>query len=193
MGAWQQLVIEGPSHEARGFAAGVLAEAGAPEGCAYWGEDLGLEHHTLRQRLATMLRGESHDELFVPEQFADAVVDALRRGGAAVGLVLAARRRVRSARFAFHADTPSRDARDRIRGTLVESLPTGAGLDDLAEEEVEDPGARGVELYTPAPEYRYRIRGTVSGDPGAVFATYRAARDIDFVHVDALHVETIPY
>ena len=191
MSAWQQLVIEGPAHEAHGFVAGVLADAGAAPESAEWAEALGLEHVSMRERVAAIL-GHGHHEVFLPDPLADAVATALARGGATAGLSLTRRLLVVRAHFGFHAETPSREARQRIRAALVEALPPGAALEELHEDEHEDPSARGVELYAPAHEYAYRASGRITGDPGAVFAVWRRARGTDFVHLDALEVDTAP-
>ena len=64
-------------------------------------------------------------------------------------------------------------------------------LVDQEREEV-DPEAHGVDLYAPAHEYVFRVRGRITGVLDGVVAIHRQLRDTDFVTVEPIHLEERP-
>ena len=191
MRAWHHLVIEGPADTARSFVAGVLADQGMNL-TPLWGDDLGLERHSLAERVKDLLRGEHHAEVFLPADVADAVVTALATGGAAVGLRVTERQLARAAQFTWEAETVSREAHRHIRTQLVEALPAGVASSQLQEEEHVDPNAAGTALYTPSHAFEYRGSGHLEGSLPGIIERFAEARTMDFVKVSPLTLDLAP-
>jgi hypothetical protein len=96
------------------------------------------------------------------------------------------------ARLPFTAEAFSREVADTIRQELLESLPPGVERRDLHESEEQDASARGAELYTPEHAYVYRTAGNFVGPLPGIIEMRRRARNLRFVKVKALELETRP-
>ena len=190
MRAWHHLVVEGPAATARSFVAGVLADGGIGV-TPRWGGALGLEHHSLAERVKELLVGDHHEELFVPADIADVIANALAAGGASVSLRLTQRQVIHGAQFAWTAHTPSREAQRHIRAQLVESLPSGVQIADLKENEELDPTAAGTNLYTAAHSFEYHASGRATGTAPGILDLYVTSTNLEFVQVSPLTVDLI--
>jgi hypothetical protein len=94
------------------------------------------------------------------------------------------------ARMPFSAEAFSREVADKIRQKLLAGLPPGVDGDSIEESEAQDPSARGVELYTPEHAYIYRVAGAFLGPLVGIIEMRRRARDLPFVKVKALEIQT---
>ena len=65
--------------------------------------------------------------------------------------------------FEFEFDAFSREAASGLK-KLLEGLPAGLQLLDYEPHETIDAGARGVEMYSPVHDYRFRGKGRIGGD-----------------------------
>lgn len=185
MPEWQHLVIDGPAAVTHGFVAGVLADHGI-DVAPHWGEALGLERHSLADRARELLLGDQHEELFLPAAAADVVATALVAGGPTAGLRLAGRQIVHDGSFRWTAHVTSRELHAKIRTRFVDMLAVGLTAGDLVEQEVVDPSAAGVHLYSSAHAYECWTSGRITGSLPALLDLYADARGMDFVRVTPL-------
>jgi hypothetical protein len=186
MADWHVIAIEGRERDLRAFVSGFLADRGADPARVVFGDDVGLEHESLHERLRALLRG-GHHALLVADDLATALGDALVRGGTALGLRIADRHPIATASFAVAADVYARDVATQIRA-VVRALPAGVHLTQHSEHEEEHAENRGVELYAPAHHYAYRVRGTLAGPVDGVLAVRRQLGDIEAVRLEPLHL-----
>lgn len=191
MREWHHLIVDGPAATTRGFVAGALADHGAGIE-PHWGEALGLEPHTLADRMRDLLLGDHHEELFLPADVADAVEAAIAAGGPRIGIRLAGRQVVTAGSFSWTVDTPSHESKAQVRARLVESLPAGVTASDVQEREDVDPDVAGTDLYARGHAFQYRASGRLSGALPGILDLYANAREMDFVRVSALTFDAAP-
>jgi hypothetical protein len=186
--SWHELIVGGSERVLEGFLAGAEAADGRIE--ILRGRDLDLERPSIGTLLRGMVSAEQHHLLYAPAPVALKIAGWLSARGDGVGLSLAAHQVVKEASFQFSADVSSREVAARIRRELTAVLPKGVRFEDLDEKEREDPGAKGVELYAPAPEYEYSARGIVRGAFQGVLEMRRRAATLDFVKAGKLALQT---
>src|SRR5258706_6485174 len=80
MSHWYTVVIEGHERDLRAFVSGFVADRGLDPATVVFGDDVGLEHESLVERLRTLLRG-GHHAVLAPGDVADPLVEAVERGG----------------------------------------------------------------------------------------------------------------
>lgn len=181
------IVVDGREEVVRAFVMGFLAGQGVAREAVLFGRDLPLDHASLGARLRALLPGGRHEALLlVDTRLAAALASALSEAHD-LGLRLVERARLASAWFTFAADTPSREAAARIHDALA-AIPSGVVLAD-EEREVLDPEAHGVKLYAPAHEYTFRAKGRLAGAVDGVVAMHRRLGELDFVTLEAIHIE----
>jgi len=191
MSVWYEITVRGTEDALRGLVAACEAAHGGKEAVVF-GHDLDLEAGTLPQRLLELFAAGSHHLVFAPAALAEEVVAALRSRGREAGLELETVREVVRARVPFSAEAFSRDVAEKLRQKLVMGLPPGVEGENLEETEAQDPSARGAELYTPEHAYVYRIVGTFVGPLPGIIEMQRRARNLPFVKVKALELQTRP-
>ena len=187
MSEWNAIVVEGGERELRAFVSGFVADRGLDPSCVVFGDDVGLEHDGLAEKLRALLRG-GHHVVLVPHDLAAPLLDALWRVGPGIGLRVADRGPVHEASVRFAAEVFARDVAAAIRKTLADRPPE-VRFAEHAEEEHAEAGHKGVELYAPVHEYTYRVRGKAVGPLGAILRLRRALGDIEAVDVGAVQVE----
>ncbi len=186
MSDWHAIVVEGGEREIRGFLTGFLADRHMDPGCAVLGDDVGLEHESLSERLRALLKGGQH-ALLVPHEVAAPLVEALWRAGASLGLRVADRHPVGGARFDAEARVFSREVSGQIRAAL-QLLPDGVRLERHEEQETEEADHKGVDLYAPVHDYTYRMAARVAGALGGVLEVRRRLGDIEAVTLSSLQL-----
>ena len=191
MSVWYEIIVTGSEDGLRSFVAGCEAVLGGKEAVVF-GHDLDLEASPLSQRLQELFAAGSHHLVFAPAKLAEEVVAALRGRGREAELGLESVKEVVRARLPFSAEAFSRDVAKTIRQKLVVGLPPGVEGENIEESEERDPSARGAELYTPEHAYVYRVAGTFVGPLPGIIEMRRRARDLPFVKVKALELETRP-
>src|SRR5579871_1925431 len=191
MDDWHELVIEGPTHGAeqavRAFVAGFVAGRGGDGEHVVVGGDLPLAHATVGERLRALVAGGSHCVVFVTGALLRPLAQGLAQRSASLGLRIEHARPVRSARFAFAAETFSREVAADVRAALAR-LPEGVRIERRTEAEEEHPEVEGVELYAPVHRYSYRVAGDVVGPLPGVLAVHRALEAIDVVDAGQIEV-----
>jgi hypothetical protein len=175
---WHELVIEGEDDDFEAFL------AGATDIAVLRGEDLELV--SLLDNLRDLLDLPHHHLLFAAPEGVDELV---RRVADHPRLELRGRAAVERAAFPFEAEAFSEDSAGRIKTAIHASLPGGVSLVGLSERESRDPGAEGLELYSPAHSYEYRAAGRVEGDLGGVAEMHRRMRDLDFLDPGRIELE----
>ena len=187
MSHWYTVVVEGPERDLRAFVSGFVANRGLDPATVVFGDDVGLERASLVERLRTLLGG-GHHAVLAPGTVADALVEALELGGAALGLRVEDHHPVASASFRFAAEVFSRDVSSAIRA-ILKALPAGVRFEEHAESEDEShTGAKGVELYTPVHHYAYRVKGKPVGPLGGILEVRRRLGEVEAVALEPLHV-----
>jgi hypothetical protein len=171
--------------------AGCEAGLGGKE-AAIFGQDLGLEASHFSQRLLELFAGRSHHLVFATSRLAEDVVGALRSRGLEAGPSLESVQEVVRARMPFSGEAFSRVVADRIKQKLLSGMPPGVDGESIEESEAQDPSARGDELYTPEHAYVYRVVGAFLGPLPGIIEMRRRARDLPFVKVKALELQTTP-
>src|SRR5262245_13669296 len=187
MREWQELVFEGPVHAMRALVVGF--EAGRGESPAsVFAADIDLEPEAFGGRLKALFKGGSHHVVFVPGTLAVSLAAAVAEHGAPLGLRLDRRRVIESAAFPFRIEAFSGDEATKLRALIIESVPAGARMEDLSEQEEKHPDARGPEPFAPLHAYTYRASGRVSGAFDAVIELWKRSRGQDFTEVGPISV-----
>ena len=191
MSLWYEIIVNGSEDALRGFVAGCEAALAGKE-VVVFGHDLGLEASPISQRLQELFAAGSHHVVCAPAKLARETADALRARGKEAGLDLESIREVVRARLPFSAEAFSRDVAERIRQKLLAGPPPGVEGEHIEESEERDPSARGAELYTPEHAYVFRVAGSFVGPLPGIIEMRRRARDLPFVRVKAVELETQP-
>ena len=186
MSTWHEVVVHGRTAAVRAFAAGVAGGRGETGSPLIFGDDVGIEHASLGERLRELLTAGTHVVVLGPADAADAFVDALARDGAAAGLSLEHRRPLTGARFGFTLQAFSREQANAARAALLQSLPEGVKVDGLAQAEETHADVHGVELYAPLHAYTYRASGLIAGPVPGVLEVRRRAAAVDGVDLGKL-------
>jgi hypothetical protein len=165
---WYELVIEGPE-DALESLHGVIR-----------GSELRLASESFADRILEFLHARNHHLVFASEDQARAIRsrDDLRLEGV---------REVVEGRFGFTAEAYNPEIAAKIHEALTSDLPDGVDCIDLEKEKV-DPGAKGVELFTPVHDYVYKARGTIVGTPPGILEMNRRLHRLDFVHEEPLEL-----
>jgi hypothetical protein len=191
MSAWYEIIVTGTEDALHGFVAGREAALGGAE-TAIYGSDVDLEGGRFSQRLRDLFAAGSHHVLLAPARLAERLVGALKRSGGDAGLGVESVQEVTRARISFSAEVFSREIAGRIRQSLLGGPPPGVRGEDIEEHEEHDPEAHGAELYTPEHEYTYTVSGAFSGPLPGVLEMQRRTRELPFLKVKPLELETTP-
>jgi hypothetical protein len=175
MGTWHVIAVDGSERELRGFVSGFLADRGVAASAVVLGDDVGLDHGSLGERMRALLHG-GHHALLVPDDLATVLGDAL-------GLRVTERRPVSTASFGVHAEVYARDVSAQIRAALE-----GAPMSQHSESETEHAEGKGVELYAPVHSYSYSVRATMNGPVDDVLAVRRRLAGIEAAQLEPLHL-----
>jgi hypothetical protein len=186
MSDWHVIVVEGRERDVRAFVSGFLADRRADATAVVFGDDVGLEHESLHERLRALLKG-GHHAVLAPDDLAGPLVDAFARGGGTLGLRVVDRHPVASASFAFAAEVFSRDVATDIRA-VNRGLPAGVHFTQHSEQEEEHAETHGVDLYAPVHRYAYRVHGTIAGPLAGILDIRRRLGDIEAVGIEPLHL-----
>jgi hypothetical protein len=186
MSDWHVIVVEGHERELRAFVTGFLVDRPADGTNVVLGDDVGLEHESLHERLRALLKG-GHHAVLVPHDLAAPLVEGLWRVGSGVGLRVADRHPVADASFAFAAEVFSREVATDIRAVLRD-LPAGVHFTEHSEQEEEHAEEQGVDLYAPVHRYAYRVRGRLAGPLGGILDVRRRLGGIEAARLEPLRL-----
>jgi hypothetical protein len=186
MSTWSEVVVHGHTAAVRAFAAGVAGGRGETASPLVFGDDVGIAHASLGEKLRELLTAGTHVVVLGPTDAADDFVDALERDGAAAGLKLERKRPLTGARFGFTLQAFNREQASAAKRALLESLPAGVKVDGLAQAEESHAEAKGVELYAPLHAYTYRASGLIAGPVPGVLEVRRRAAAVDGIDLGKL-------
>ena len=189
---WHELFFEGSEGALRAFVVGFAAGRGARDGGVFGG-DIALEADSFGERLKALFTRGSHHVVFVPDELASPLAEAVAVHGAALGIRLDHRRIVQSASFEFRIEVFSRDEKTRLRTRVIAGIPQDARIENLSEQEETHPEARGPEPFAPLHAYTYRASGRVVGVFGAVVEHWRYTRGQDFTEISRIAVRGNPF
>jgi hypothetical protein len=186
MSDWHVIVVEGHERDLRAFVTGFLADRPAEGTMVVLGDDVGLEHESVHERLRALLKG-GHHAVLVPHDVAAPLIEALWHVGSGVGLRVADRHPVADASFAVAAEVFSREVATDLRAVLGD-LPAGVHFTQHSEHEEDHAEEQGVDLYAPVHRYAYRMRGTIAGPLAAILAVRRRLGDIEAARIEPLRL-----
>jgi hypothetical protein len=189
MSAWYEIIVRGPEDALRGFVAGYEAAQKKKEG-AVFGHDLDLEPSRFSQHLQELFAAGSHHLVFAGLRLKDALVAGLRDWGPNAGLRLEGVHEVLGARLRFSGEAFSQEVASAIKQKLLIGLPPGVEGEGIEEHEEIDQAARGPKLYAPEHAYTYTVKGAFTGPLPGVIEMQRRARNLPFVRVGPLELET---
>jgi len=189
MGSERFVVVEfsGAGTQAVGFVEGFRLGRGSKAPVWFAGrEELGLEGFLTKLREA--FKVEVH--AVMPDELADGLKAALA-DAPMVDLEITDTKEVKSAALPFKFKCFSRDEADDVRAIIQKEHPEGVTLDDYEEEEKVDPGAEGVELYSPVHAYIFEGKGTFRGEiAGVIVMAHKLAED-DFITASKIQLNTL--
>ena len=110
-------------------------------------------------------------------------------GAPECGFEVVTDRPILRASFGFTFDTYSREVASAIKG-ILKNLPAGLQLLSYEPSETVDQKARGVELYSPAHDYRFEGKGKIEGDFAKLLAVRAGLDAIEVVEAGKIRFET---
>jgi hypothetical protein len=178
-----EFVVLGDDRDVEAYLRGYLAASDQVR--VVFAGDAGFHVPQVRERIRH--RGEVQ-HVIVEAGRADFIRAALTAAAPRYHFEIVEEKPLRSARFEFECDTPSRGIADRVKKVLA-GLPAGATLEGYEPGETQDAGSAGAELYTPSHDYSFRARGVIRGDVFAVADARAALSAIDFTKCEEISVE----
>ena len=189
MSTWHEIVVVGSERSLRGFVAGFVGGRALAE-VVLLARDVGAEPESLAGRLRDLVSSGAHHLVLAPAAVAAELAAAIARTGGDVELRVDRHREVTAASFSFAAEAFSPEIAARIEEALHQALPPAVAIEAFDEQERDDGGARGAELYAPTHHYTYRARGRVAGELTGVIEMHRRAELLEFVKAEPIVVET---
>ncbi len=181
MSTFYELVIKGDHRDLVPYLTG-FAASGRARG-VYFAEEAGLYLEPLRERIRH--HGEVN-HVICTAPLRGVLHDALARAAPRYHFEIKDERKIERATFAFKVETPSRQVAKAVRDAIAKP-PRNVTITGFAPTEVEDPSAKGTEVYSPAHDYVFKAEGTVEGDIGVIELRYKLAA-IDFVKCDEIEL-----
>jgi hypothetical protein len=184
---YHELVIEGRRGLAMGFVQGYLAGRELTDE-VFDAEAEGVCCESFREKFREFLNPKRETvHLLVPEHLVEKAKEALARSRERdIPLTLLHERVIARLRFSYAFQVYSREHGRRIR-SWFESPPEGVALSRKAVlAERIDPGAKGIEMYSPVHDYELKGKGTVEGAVRGVLEFYRLCRDEELIETGEL-------
>ena len=186
MSLWEAIVIDGRERDVRAFLAGFAGDRGVDPASVVLGDDVGLDSGSIGEWLLELI-GKGHHVALAPAPLAQALTDALERGGEEIDLRIERRHPIAAAHFGVRVETYSREAAAAVRSALA-TPAAGVRIEDRQESEQSMADAGGVELYAPVHEYTYRLSAHVTGPIDGVLAIRRSLSEIEVAALEPLQV-----
>jgi hypothetical protein len=192
---YHEMVIEGRRGQAMGFVHGYLAGRDLTDE-VFDAEAEGVCCESFREKFREFLNPKRETiHILVPEHLVEQVKESLARSRERdMPLTLLHERVLSGLRFSYSFQVFSRKHGRRIR-SWFESPPEGVSLSRKAVmAERIDPGAKGIEMYSPVHDYELKGKGSVEGSVRGVLEFYRLCRDEELVGTGELEplVEASP-
>ena len=183
MASYIDLVVYGDDRDLLAYLTGRVGASGSMR--IVFAAEAGFHIEKLRERIR--YHGEVQ-HVVVEAGHADGVRAALAAARPRYHFEIRAEHPIERARFTFEFDTPSRAVAGKLK-LLLDALPAGAALSDYSPQESTDPGASGLEVYSPTHEFRFTGQGVISGDVFAVVDTRARLHAIDFTDTGEIEIE----
>jgi len=181
MATYYEIIIKGNDDAVRSYLRGFLAGRDVTTGF-YFTSDYPFHLPHLRELI------KFHGEvvhLICKGSLRTTVVAALKK--ASEGFEVKDTKKLTAVWFAFDYETANRDAAAEIRRALA-NLAGGVELVDHDSKETVDPGAKGVEVYTPTHEYELKGKGQIRGEVPGVLDMHKRLSDIETFRVDRIEI-----
>jgi hypothetical protein len=179
MASFYEIIVKGDSKVIRAYMEGFMKSKGITDGI-----DFGEDHPLDLGHLKEMIKYHGDVLHLVVEAKLRASVDAaIKQSPEDLDIEIVESRRIHRAYFHFKFETANRDVGKRIK-RLLDKLPEGVSLTDYEPEEIVDPDAKGVEVYSPVHEYTFKGKGVIEGEPGSVRDVLEKMIDDEFVDCD---------
>lgn len=170
--AFNEVVFHGKPKVVRALVSGLMIGAGRQEDVYYSFLD-GVHHEGKAEHLAGLVGLRGSDCHLVVEAGTAAWLKGLARVIAnETGLAIASNRRIRGASMEIEYHAFAQRYEDEIRAVLGD-LPAGVRLAGFRRESRIDPGAKGIEAYSPLHEFEAKGRGTLTGPVDALIGLRR--------------------
>lgn len=174
MAGYYEVIIRGDDRDLVPYLAGFVAAGGIKE--CHFAREAGLHLRPLRERI----KYESEvQHVICPDGERHALRDAVKKAAPRYEFEILEEDKIERGYFHFEFETPSRKVAAQIKKVFA-TLPTGVAAMDYDPEEIENPDAKGAEVYTPAHEYIFRGKGVIEGDVGGVIAARKLLAQIEF-------------
>jgi len=181
MAVYHEIIIKGNYDAVRCYLRGFLAGRDVKSGY-YFGGEWPFQLHFLRELIK--FHGEV-THLLCTGSLKPTVVSAIKK--ADDDFEVKETRKVTAVAFDFDFRTANRKVADTVKGAL-EKLPRGVKLVDYEPKEIVDPGAKGVEVYTPAHEYEFKGKGRIRGEVPGVLDMHKRLSDIESFRLDKIEI-----
>lgn len=178
-----EVVFRGKPKVVRGFLSGLVLGSGHDADLFFSFLD-GVHHEGKAEKLAEMVGIRATECHVIVDDRTSALLKRLgKRIPAETGLEITAHRKIGSASvaFSYRAYAPRYDL--EIRG-LLDGLPAGLKLRGFKHREKRDPGAEGVEAYSPTHDYEACGEGTVAGPVDLVIALRRRFAEFPLIQAE---------
>ena len=180
---YHEIVFGGDQTLLKGFIRGF--ELGRSLKGGFW---LGADHPVDTGRLKRRpLRG-NYVHAVCTSAVRKSIMDALSKAPDCGFEILSDKRIVRAS-FDFKFDTFSREIAALTKDILM-TLPAGLQVLAYQPKETVDKKARGVELYSPAHDYRFEGKGRIEGDFERILAVRARLKAIEVARTGKIHLDT---
>jgi hypothetical protein len=181
--SFYEVVFRGKPKVVRAFLSGLLMGAGR-DATIYYSFLEGIHHEGKVERLAEMVGLRGTDcHVVVDAETSTYLKSMTRRITQETGLEVTSHRHVRSASMDFTYTAYARRYDEEIQAVL-KKLPDGVKVVGFQHEERIDPGARGVEAYSPAHHYEATGRGTLTGRVDVIVELKRKVAEYPLIQAE---------
>jgi hypothetical protein len=177
-----ELIVRGDLKHLRGFLRGYQLGKRLKSGLLFCA-DQPINTHHLKEILT--LHGD-YVHLICRDRLREGLVTAVRSAVDLEFEIIADRPIIRSA-FGFKFKTVSRRVGNQLK-KMFSRIPADLRLSQYEPEEIVDPSAKGVELYSPRPEYVFRGRGEVEGNIERLLRYHGKLAAHEFVDTELIQI-----
>jgi len=192
MQVYRELILEGSLPEVKAYLIGFARGREWPWEIRLCEEEE-IDSESLGHKLLERLRLEKQiTGIVAPESQAQQLVAASAReeAGAPAGFRVRSDRLIREATCPYHFEVYNREHAAELRQLLETPLP-GIACQPEKLEEIEDPQAKGVELYAPEHDYTMRGKGRLCGAVADVITVRRRMGAIPRVVVGSIQLDLV--
>lgn len=177
-----ELVIEGPEDEIKGFCLGVRASC-CLESKIVFPKDEGIERAGLSEVLKKLITVKETSHVICDETIKDKLIRAIELDGTYKVRNVA---ELESASFEFKVNTFSREHADKIKELLKKLGEVELTLEKVEEEK--RPDVKGLEVYAPAHDYKYEVKGAISGSFEKVYEVFTKFKKEPLIEVSTMEL-----